>query len=119
RFLHAIAYESRCCVLVGWTRSPRRERLWMFDAPPHKFLVLREHRFDQLIEDVLGRLAKELRVRVQRLVVFPIEPRDVPDKVLPSRARFDHRHDGLLPATTWRGCLSAFRASSGAEQRRI
>ena len=67
-------------------------RFRMFGAPRLKLLVLREHGVDHLVQHVVGRLAEELRVGVQRLVRLAIEPCDVPDQLLASRARFDERH---------------------------
>ena len=68
----------------------------MFGAPGLKVAVFGEHRFDELIEHVLGRLADERGVREQRLVVLPIEPREVADEMILRRARFDCGHGLLL-----------------------
>ena len=64
----------------------------MFGAPCLEVLVLAEHRVDDLIEHVIGRLSDELGVGKQGLVRLAIEPRDVPDQLLSTRARFDQRH---------------------------
>ena len=43
-------------------------------SPLHELLVAREHGHDQLVQDVLGRLAQEVCVRMKRLVALAIEP---------------------------------------------
>ena len=39
----------------------------------NKVLVLGEHRLGDLVRHIVGRLDEELRVRVQRLIVFAID----------------------------------------------
>jgi hypothetical protein len=55
----------------------------MLGAPLQEILVLREHGIDRLIEDVLGRLAEKVRVRIQGLVAFVIEARAMAHRRLP------------------------------------
>ena len=64
-------------------------------APLDELLVAREHGVDHLVQHVLGRLAQELRVRVQRLVVLAIESRAVLHELLAARARLDQWHGAL------------------------
>ena len=68
----------------------------MVGAPRLEIAVLGEHGFHELIQHVLGRLADERGVREQRLVVLPIQARDVANEVLLRRARFDGWHGLLL-----------------------
>src|SRR5919204_4790110 len=74
----------------------RHERAIVRFAPLDELLVAREHRVDYLVQDVLGRLAEELRVRVQRLVVLCIESSAMLHELLAARAWFDQWH-GALP----------------------
>lgn len=67
-------------------------------APGDKFPVLTEDGIDELIEDVVSGFSDEFRVRVKRLVVLLVETHDVAYHALASRARLDHRHDGLHSA---------------------
>ena len=64
-------------------------------APGDEFPVLPEDGIDELIKDVVSGFSDEFRVRVKRLVVLLVETHDVPYHALASRARLDHRHDGL------------------------
>src|SRR4051794_27104457 len=68
----------------------------MIRTPLHELLVLRQDSVDHLIEHVVGRLAEERRVRMQRLGVFSIEPRDVADDLFSAGPWFDKRHSTLL-----------------------
>ena len=67
-------------------------------APGDEFPVLPEDGIDELIEDVVSGFSDEFRVRVKRLVVLLVETHDVAYHALASRARLDHRHDGLHSA---------------------
>ena len=71
-------------------------------TPGEELLVFGEHGVNELIEDVLGRLTEKRGVRKQRLVGFAIQPRDVPDDVLPARAGLDHRHTDSFRAAIHR-----------------
>src|SRR5882672_6781672 len=82
----------------------------MFRPPRQEFLVLREHRLNELIDHVLGRFTEEVRVCVQGLVVLAIEARDVPHELLPACAWFDHRHGRLLSVRMTRRSSSRIRA---------
>src|SRR5712691_9700160 len=87
----------------------------MLRAPLHEVLVLREHGVDHLVEHVLGRLAQELRVRIQGLVGLLIEAGAMTHEALPACARFDHGHEALLAA-----CMSVRRrdgSRTGSEQQ--
>jgi hypothetical protein len=64
----------------------------MLRAPRDEILVLGEHRFEELIQHVIGRLSEKVGVGEQELVVLDIQSRDVSDNLLASRARFDERH---------------------------
>src|SRR2546427_8904011 len=97
-------------------------------APVQKFLILCELSADQLIEHVLGGFIEKRGVRVQRLVVLPIELRNVPNHVLAARAPFDQRHLRLLSPyerriDSDRSCRAVSRgggaADSGAIARRF
>ena len=68
----------------------------MISPPRKELLVFGEDRINQLIQHVIGRLTEELRVRVQRLVVLAIEPRDVPYELFAAGSCFDDRHERLL-----------------------
>jgi hypothetical protein len=57
-----------------------------------KSLSFCEDCFNELVQHVVGRLADELRVREERLVVLAKETRDVPNDVLLHCARFDGWH---------------------------
>ena len=70
-------------------RVARDERLRMGGAPLLEVLVLGEDGIDHLVEHVLGRLADEVRVRVQRLVGLPIETRAMSNELLSAGARLD------------------------------
>jgi hypothetical protein len=65
-------------------------------APLHELLVPRQHRVDHLIQDVVGGLSKERRIRVQRFNVLPIESPDVAEDLLSSGPWFDERHSTPL-----------------------
>jgi hypothetical protein len=65
-------------------------------APLRELLVSRQHRVDHLVHDVVGGLAKEGRIRVQRFDVLPIESRDVAEDLLSSGPWFDERHSTPL-----------------------
>src|SRR4051812_46609883 len=71
------------------------ERALMRLAPLHELLVASEHGVDHLIQDVLGRFAQELRVRIERLVVLAIESRAVLHELFAARSRLDQWHDVL------------------------
>lgn len=68
----------------------------MVDTPGLEFLVPRQDGIDDLVQHVVGRLAEEMGVGVQRLVGLAIESRDVPDQLLATRAGFDERHGSSL-----------------------
>src|SRR5688572_14219260 len=85
-------------------------------SPPlHELLVAREHGINQLVQDVLGRFPHEVCVRVQRLVVLPIEPSPMLHDLLPARARLDQWHgtfslknvDGTVVTVSRRGARRA------------
>ena len=88
----------------------------MLGAPLNELLVTREHGIDQLIEHVLGRLAQEVGIRVQRLVVLAIESGAVLHELLAARARLDQRHgasrSGRRAATTVRTTCTGSRGVS-------
>src|SRR5437660_10522938 len=87
-------------------------RVRMLGAPGQKFLVFCQHRINQLIDDIVRRLAEELRVRVQRLVVLTIQPRNMSHELFASCARFDHRHEDLLPVYAVSVLTRSARASA-------
>src|SRR5436190_3634290 len=64
-------------------------------SPLHELLVAGEHGIDQLVQDVLGRLAQDVCVRVQRLVVLAIEPGPMLDELLAARAWLDQWHGAV------------------------
>ena len=68
----------------------------MIGAPLHELLVSRQHRVDHLVQDVVGGLSKERRIRVQRFNVLPIESPDVAEDLLSSGPWFDERHSTPL-----------------------
>src|SRR5262249_15797316 len=70
----------------------RHERAIVRFPPFDELLVARENRIDYLVQDVFGRLAEELRVRVQRLVVLCIESSAMLHELLAARAWFDQCH---------------------------
>src|SRR5437899_6469860 len=104
----------------GLSRCRRRHiRVAMLSTPGNKILVLGQDGINELIDHVIGWLAEELRVRVQRLVVLAIETRNVPYKLLAARTRFDHRHEMLLTSRIAIGCsqtLAAYSAITGGTQ---
>src|SRR3954471_2713144 len=61
-------------------------------TPFCELLVFAQHRVDHLIEHVVGRLAEERRVRMQRFCVLSIEPRDMADDLFSAGPWFDERH---------------------------
>src|SRR4051795_1390948 len=63
--------------------------------PLYELLVASEHGVDHLVQHVLGRLAEELGVRVQRFVVFAVESRSVLHELLAARAWLDQWHGAL------------------------
>src|SRR5687768_11276481 len=63
--------------------------------PLDELLVASEHGVDHLVQDVLGRFAQELRVRIQGLVVLAVESGSVLDELLAARAWLDQWHDAL------------------------
>src|SRR4051812_34064794 len=65
-------------------------------TPFCELLVFAQHRVDHLIEHVVGRLAEERRVRMQRFCVLSIEPRDMADDLFSAGPWFDERHWSLL-----------------------
>ena len=84
--------------------------------PLHELLVASEHGVDHLVQDVLGRFAQELRVRIQGLVVLAIESGSVLHELLAARARLDQWHDTLRFRKMWTTVgdhLEALRATSG------
>src|SRR5262245_8317730 len=71
-------------------------RVRVIDAPLRELLIPGQHRVDDLIEHVVRRLAEKGRVRVQRLRVLSIEPRDMTDDLFSAGAWFDERHSTPL-----------------------
>lgn len=76
--------------------SVRYVRVGVIGAPLHELLVSRQHRVDHLVQDVVGGLSKERRIRVQRFNVLPIESPDVAEDLLSSGPWFDERHSTPL-----------------------
>src|SRR2546428_719941 len=78
--------------------------------PLHELFVASEHGIDHLIQDVLGRFAQELRVRIQGLVVLAIESGSVLDELLAARAWLDQWHGALRSGN----CCDGGHPSRGA-----
>src|SRR4051794_38611504 len=76
--------------------SVRYVRVGVIAAPLHELLVSRQHRVDHLVQDVIGGLSKEGRVRVQRFNVLPIESPDVAEDLFSSGPWFDEWHSTPL-----------------------
>src|SRR3954447_639779 len=76
--------------------SVRYVRVGVIGAPLHELLVSRQHRVDHLVQDVVGGLAKERRIRMQRFDVLAIEPCDVTEDLLSAGPWFDERHSTPL-----------------------
>ena len=76
--------------------SVRYVRVGVIGAPLHELFVSRQHRVDHLVQDVVGALSKERRIRVQRFNVLPIESPDVAEDLLSSGPWFDERHSTPL-----------------------
>ena len=74
----------------------RYVRVSVIGAPFREVFISREHRVDHLIEHVVGRLAEERRVRMQRLGVFSIEPSEVAEDLFSAGPWFDERHSTPL-----------------------
>jgi hypothetical protein len=89
----------------------------MLSTPREKVLVLREHRVDKLVQDVLSRLAEEVRIRIERFVCLAIEPCDVPHKLFAARARFDQWHRTLLRSGNGAATVLRFEAQSATKRR--
>jgi hypothetical protein len=64
----------------------------MLSSPCDKLLVSGQYDVDQLIEHVLGRFGEKCGVRVQGLLILPIQAGAELDEALPARAGFDDRH---------------------------
>src|SRR5580765_8432153 len=60
--------------------------------PRHERTILGDRRVDQLIEDVVGRVADEPGVEHERVTIRLLEPADVTDGPDSIGARFDERH---------------------------
>src|SRR5258708_3961865 len=82
------------------TGGIREVRVGVIGAPLHELLVSCQHSVDHLIEYVIGRLAEERRVRMQRPGVLSIEPGDMAKDLLSAGPWFDERHSTLLHAET-------------------
>jgi hypothetical protein len=65
-------------------------------APLHELLVSGQNHVDRLVQDVVGGLSKERRIRMQRFDVLSIEPRDVAEDLLSAGPWFDERHSTPL-----------------------
>src|SRR5688572_27740975 len=71
--------------------------------PLYELLVASEHGVDHLVQDVLGRLPEELRVRIQRFVVLAVESRSMLHQLLAARARLDQWHRALRSGRSCNG----------------
>src|SRR5688500_4881343 len=69
--------------------------------PLDELLVASEHGVNHLVQDVLGRFAQELSVRVQRFIVLAIESCAVLHELLAARARLDQWHGILRFRKMW------------------
>ena len=89
----------------------------MLGSPRHELLIFGEHRVNELVQDVLGRLAKEVRVRVERFICLAVESCDVSHQLLAARAGFDEWHGA--PFRSGNGTMNALRFEApGATTRR-
>ena len=69
---------------------------WLLGTPRHELAVLRDRGLDQLIEDVIGAVADELRVQHQRVTIRFVEPVRVAHGLDAGGARLDEWHTVLL-----------------------
>src|SRR5688500_17159048 len=76
-------------------------------SPLYELLVASEHGVNNLVQDVLGRLAEELRVRVQRFVVLAVESRSMFHELLAARAWLDQWHGALRSGRSCNGGCSS------------
>src|SRR6266566_2641927 len=86
----------RCCRRACASDGGRVPDRRLLGSPRDEVAILCEGRVNQLIQDVVRRLADEAAVGEQRVSIRFLEATDVAQDLDAMRARFDQRHGSLL-----------------------
>src|ERR1700693_3061032 len=86
------AHRARAVTPVRLRRGLGELRGGLLRTPRHELTVLGDRGLDQLIEDVVGRVADKPCIEHERIAVRLLQPADVTHDLDPMGTRLDERH---------------------------